>query len=55
MTSILVWDLVFVFENVAARRNSSVGANSPVQVMETGLVGPGCQWCPGKGLLFNAS
>lgn len=53
MTSILVWDLVFVFENVAARRNSSVGASSPVQVMETGLVGPGCQWCPGKGLLFQ--
>lgn len=36
MTSILVWDLVFVFENVAARRNSSVGASSPVQASSHG-------------------
>ena len=36
MTCILVWDLVFVFENVAARRNISVGASSPVQASSHG-------------------
>lgn len=39
MTSDLVWDLVFVFENVAALRNSSLGASTrcEAQAVETGL------------------
>lgn len=39
-TSDLVWNMVFVFEHVAALKNGSLGASThfKLQVMETGLV-----------------
>lgn len=54
MTSILVWDLVFVFENVAALRGSNVGASTPVQASSHGNWPGGARTSvvPGKGLAF---